>query len=77
MIYPIFNLFNKIFIALSISLILIIYNFKVAAIGIVIYASIYFLLFSVVKKITVKATKEISINRKKKSCIYSQFFFWL
>ncbi len=73
-VYPIFNLFNKIFIASSISLILIIYNFKVAVSGIIIYSTIYFILFSVVKKITTKTTQEISANRKKNHAFIHNFF---
>ena len=73
-VYSIFNLFNKVFIAAALSSILIIYNFKVAIIGIIIYSSIYFSLFMVVKRITTRTTEKISINRKKNHAFIHNFF---
>ena len=73
-IVPIFNLFNKLFIAFALTLTLIIYNFKVAIIGITIYSSIYFLLILFVKKVTLKITKNISKNRNKNHAFIHNFF---
>jgi len=61
---PLFNLFNKVFIAISLLLTLIVYNYKVALLGGLIYSVVYFFLLIFVKKINSKITKNISINRK-------------
>lgn len=71
---PLFNLFNKIFIAISLLLTLIIYNYKVALIGALIYSTVYFFLLIFVKKINSKVTKNISINRKKNHAFIHNFF---
>ena len=50
-IVPLFNLFNKVFIAISLLLTLIIYNYKVALFGALIYSVLYFFLLIFVKRI--------------------------
>ena len=73
-IVPLFNLFNKVFIAISLLLTLIIYNYKVALLGALIYSVVYFFLLIFVKKINSKVTKNISINRKKNHAFIHNFF---
>ena len=71
---PLFNLFNKVFIAISLLLTLIVYNYKVAFLGALIYSVVYFFLLIFVKKINSKITKNISINRKKNHAFIHNFF---
>lgn len=71
---PLFNLFNKVFIAISLLLTLIVYNYKVALLGALIYSVVYFFLLMFVKKINSKITKNISINRKKNHAFIHNFF---
>ena len=71
---PLFNLFNKVFIAISLLLTLIVYNYKVALLGALIYSVVYFFLLIFVKKINSKITKNISINRKKNHAFIHNFF---
>ena len=49
-IVPLFNLFNKVFIAISLLLTLIIYNYKVALFGALIYSVVYFFFTNFCKK---------------------------
>ena len=71
---PVFNLINKIFIALSLLIALILYDYKVAIFGTFLYALIYIILIFFVKKINFKIIKNISINRKKNHTFIHNFF---
>lgn len=73
-IIPLFNLLNKLFIAISLLVTLTVYNYKVAFLGALIYSVVYFFLLLFVKKINSKITKDISINRKKNHAFIHNFF---